>query len=133
VLTPVTEDVAYRQLAEQVLRGACEAADIELAGVEFGERDREASRSWLCFVVDPKSDDHAAANTMSTAADHFALIDPNGIQGEAGRRIAARVYEIELAPEASLQVRDGSGSTQLISPWQKDLAVARVSFTYSVA
>jgi hypothetical protein len=76
-LAAVTDDHIYRELA---LHSACDAVDIELAGVEFGERDRQAAYSWLCFVVDPESDDHAARNTMSTASDHFALIDPNGIR-----------------------------------------------------
>lgn len=129
MVTAVTDDPTYRELAEQVLRGACDAVDIEMAGVEFGERE-EGQYSWLCFVVDPESDDHAARNTMSTASDHFALTDPNGILREAGSRLAVRVYKIELAPEASLTVRGDDGQSRLISPWQENLAVARVGFTY---
>jgi hypothetical protein len=129
MITAVTADAAYRQLAEQVMRGACDAVDIELAGVEFSERS-DGPYSWLCFVVDPESDDRAARNTMSTAADHFALTDPNGILREAGSRLAVRVYKIELASEASLTVRGDDGGSRLISPWQENLAVARVGFTY---
>jgi hypothetical protein len=128
----VVDDPAYGVLAEEVLRGACDAAEIDLVGVEFGAKDPEAPISWLCFVVDPEADDRVAVNTMSSAADHFALIDPNGILAQAGRRIAARIFEVALAPEASLRVR-GSGGTELISPWQQDLAVARVKFTYRSA
>lgn len=127
-----TEDEVYRVLAEQVLRGACDTIHIELARVEFGDRDDQLDHSWLCFVVDPEAEDHAAANTMSSASDHFALIDPNGILREGGRRIAARIYEIGVAPEASLQVREGGG-VRLISPWQEDLAVLRVKFNYRAA
>ena len=126
----VTDDPAYRKLADQVLRSACDAAEIELASVEFGEQDRKAAYSWLCFVVDPECDDHAARNTMSTASDHFALIDPNGILREAGFRLAVRVYKVELAGEASLTVRGDDGLPRLISPWAENLAVARVGFTY---
>jgi hypothetical protein len=56
-------------------------SQLETKGSEW---DRQAAYSWLCFVVDPESDDRAAQNTMSTVSDHFALIDPNGIQSEAG-------------------------------------------------
>jgi hypothetical protein len=128
-----TDDPAYRELAAQVLQSACDAVDIELAGVEFGERDRQAAYSWLCFVVDPESDDRAARNTMSTASDHFVLIDPNGILREAGSRLVARVYKVELASEASLTVRGDDGEPRLISPWQQNLAVAVVGFTYRPA
>jgi hypothetical protein len=133
VLAAVTDDPTYRELAEQALRSACDAVDIELAGVEFGERDRQAAYSWLCFVVDPESHDHAARNTMSTASDHFALIDPNGILREAGSRLVACVYKVEVAGEASLTVRGDDGLPRLISPWAENLAVARVGFTYRPA
>lgn len=133
VLAAVTDDPIYRELADQVLRGACDSVDIELVGVEFGERDRQAVYSWLCFVVDPESDDHAARNTMSTASDHFALIDPNGILREAGLRLVACVYKVEVASEASLTVRGDDGLPRLISPWAENLAVARVGFTYRPA
>jgi hypothetical protein len=128
-MTAVADDPAYRELAEQVLSGACDAVHIELASVEFGERN-DSTYSWLCFVVDPDSDDHAARNTMSTASDHFALTDPNGILREAGSRLAVRICKIELAFEASLTVRCEDGQSRLISPWQENLAVARVGFTY---
>jgi hypothetical protein len=133
VTTAVTDDSTYRELAETALRSACDAVDIELASVEFGERDHEAAYSWLCFVVDPESDDHAARNTMSTASDHFELINPNGILREAGLRVAARVYKVEVAGEASLTVRGDDGLSRLISPWAENLAVARVGFTYRQA
>lgn len=132
MVSTVTGDPVYRELAEQVLRGACDAVSIEVAGVEFGTQG-EGPYSWLCFVVDPESEDHAAHNTMSTASDHFALTDPNGILREAGSRLVARVYKIELAPEASLSVRGDDGGSRLISPWQENLAVARVGFTYGPA
>jgi hypothetical protein len=130
VIIAVTDDRTYRELAEQTLRSACDAVHIELANVDFGERDHKAAYSWLCFVVDPESEDHGARNTMSTATDHFELIDPNGILREAGSRIAACVFKVELAGEASLTVRGDDGQRQLISPWEENLAVARVGFTY---
>jgi hypothetical protein len=133
VTTPVTHDPTYRALAEQALRSACEAAHIELARVDFDERDPQAAYSWLCFVVDPNSDDHAARNTMSAASDHFALIDPNGILREAGSRLAVRIYKIDVADEASLTIRGDDGLPRLISPWQENLAVASVGFTYRQA
>jgi hypothetical protein len=133
VITAVTADPTYRELAEQALRGACDGVHIELASVEFGERHHDAAYSWLCFVVDPGSDDHAARNSMSTATDHFALIDPNGSLREAGSRLAPRVYKVEVAGEASLTVRGDDGLPRLISPWEGNLAVARVGFTYCPA
>jgi hypothetical protein len=130
VMTAVTDDPVYRALTAHALRSACDAVQIELVNVEFGEKDSKSEYSWLCFVVDPKSEDHAARNTMSTASDHFALIDPNGILSSAGLRLAVCVYKVELAGEASLTVRGEDGSPQLISPWQENLAVARVGFAY---
>jgi hypothetical protein len=132
VITAVTDDPAYRELAQQTMRGALGAVGIGLAAVEFGGRDDDAY-SWLYFVVDPESDEHSAASTISTASAHLANEDPNGILRHKGSRLAVRIHRIQLAPEASLTLPDGNGGTRLISPWQEGLAMARVSFSYHLA
>jgi hypothetical protein len=126
----VSADTVYRHLAEQVVRTSLDGAHIQVTGVAFGDRDPEALSAWLCFVVDPCADDHVAATTGSSAADHLGLIDPNGILREAESRIAITVFEVEVADEASLFVRGDGGSRVLISPWTENLAVATVTFNY---
>jgi hypothetical protein len=132
VITEVTGDRAYRELSEQLLRGAFVAAGIDFASVEFGERD-EADYSWLFFVVDPESEDHFAAHTITTAGDLLVLDNPNGILRERGSRLAARILKIELTPEASLTFPTAGGGERVISPRQEGLAAARVGFTYRQA
>lgn len=127
-LADVSGDLAYRALAEQVVRAACDANDIEVGEIEFGAVDGD--RSWLCFVVDPHADDRVVALTGSSAADHLALENPNGILLKAGSRIDVSVSAVELSDEASVEVRGDDGTRRLISPWQQDLAVVRVRFSY---
>jgi hypothetical protein len=125
----MTADPAYRTLAEELLAAACEDAGIEVASVEFGERDRDAEHSWLCFVVDPSVENLRAEQTVGSALDHFALIDPGGILGKRGSRLVLTIYEIERSDEASISIREYGGSV-LVSPWMRNQAVARVQFNY---
>lgn len=128
-IVDVTVDPAYRTLAEELLAAACEDAGIEVASIGFGERDRDAGHSWLCFIVDPNVENLRAEQTVGSALDHFSLIDPGGILGKSGSRLALAIYEIERSDEASISIRDYGGSV-LVSPWMRNQAVARVQFNY---
>jgi hypothetical protein len=133
-LEDLTADTVYCTITEAMLRSACDAVDIEVASVDFGARDREANYSWICFLVDPASEDRGAAHSASSATDHLQLENPNGFTTRAaGDRLALTVYEIELSHEAPMTVRGDNGEPTLISPWTADLAVARAKFNYRVA
>ncbi len=116
MITDVTENTAYRDLAERVLRSACHAVSIDVASVRFGHVD-DADRSWLCFVVDPDSEDLVAAATASSAVDHFELENPNGILRAAGSKVNVTITNVGVSSEASLKVRGEGGEPRLISPW----------------
>jgi hypothetical protein len=132
-INSVFDDPLYRKLAEQVLRGACDSAQIEVAQVEFTQENRTEGHAWLCFVVDPRSEDRASRMTDSSASDHLALIDPNGFSRNAGSRVSLTVFELEEADEASVQLRDADGSTVLHSPWLENLAVLKALFNVATA
>jgi hypothetical protein len=129
-ITDVTQVQAYRDLAVQAVQMACDSAQIQVSTVKVGERSREAAYSWVCFIVDPNADDRVAPTTGSSAADHLALIDPNGILRETGSTITITIYEVEIADQASIQVKDADGNPTLTTPWLANLAVAKAMFNY---
>jgi hypothetical protein len=57
----VTDQPAYRALAESVLRDAADAVDIEVADVRFEDGIPVNDYSWLAFIVDPQAPDHVAS------------------------------------------------------------------------
>jgi hypothetical protein len=89
-IADITEDNAYRQLAERVLRTACATAQIEVGDIAFGQQDATARHSSLCCTVDPDVDDHETSSSDRTAAEHLRQIDPNGILREAEQRMTSR-------------------------------------------
>lgn len=130
-LRDVTRDAAYQKITADLLRSACNAVEIDVSSVEFGDRDQEASYAWLCFLVDPASEDRGAMNSASSATDHFDLMDPNGFKTKnAGSQVAITVHAIEMSDEASITIRNDDGQPVLTSPWVSNLAVARAKFTY---
>jgi hypothetical protein len=131
-LNRVFDDGAYRALTEQVIHSAADEAHIDVTSIEFAQEDREQDHAWLCFIVDPSADDHVAGLTGSSAADHFALMDPNGFLRNAGSQIRVTVFDMEVSNEASIVIRDEHGEQTLFSPWIRNLAVAKAVFSYSI-
>lgn len=129
MITDVTDDVTYRELAERVLRLACDAMSIEVARVQFGHDD-EANASWVCFVVDPDAEDHMVAASAGSAVDHFELLDPGRILRAGGSQVNVTITAVGVSSQASLNVRGEDGEPRLISPWQEGLAIAVVRFAY---
>jgi hypothetical protein len=129
----VFDNSQYRALTQQVLRSACETSHVNVASVEFARKGYRDGYSWLCFVVDPLSADLVAALTGSSAADHFALVDPNGFARNAGSRVNLTVFEIEISTEASMLIRNDEGTPTLYSPWHANLAVAKALFNVTPA
>ena len=127
----VFNDSSYRNLADELLRTAADTAHVEVGSVRFAPEGYGDDYAWLCFVVDPRADDHVAPITGSSAADHFALIDPLHFSANAGTRIEATIFELEVADEAPILVRGEDGEPALYSPWLANLAVAKAVFNYS--
>lgn len=127
----VFHDDNYRTLAEDVLRRAANDAYVDIASVGFAKEGYRDNYSWLCFVVDPLSEDHIAPMTGSSAADHLALTNPQRFSENAGARLATTIFSLELAHEATISVRGQDALPTLFSPWVANLAVAKALFNYT--
>jgi hypothetical protein len=128
----VFDQEAHRILARAMLASACAACDIDVAEVEFGPLRREDAYSWLCYVADPASDDLTGPLTAKSAVDHFKRYDPGGLLRNSSKRLAINVHELETSGQASFVLVGEEGQDVLISPWQRNLLVARATFTYLV-
>jgi hypothetical protein len=89
MLQNMFDDPGHRELATAMLHAASEPNGIAVDSVDFGERDREAPSSWLCYLADPAADNRVAALTQTSALDYLKRYDPNGFLGnlwDAGDR-----------------------------------------------
>lgn len=130
MLEDVTVDQAHRDLAEKMLISASKAHSVAVESVEFGDRASHLPYAWLCYLADPASADRVAAMTAVSAVDHFKRYDPNGYLGQAGTRVAATIYKIEVSSEAPFMLLGSDGEDVLISPWEQYLVVVRAAFNY---
>lgn len=126
----VIEDEAHRALAEQMLISAGRAVFVDVARVEFGDRDANGTYSWLCYLADPKADDLMDELTLPSAAHHFKRFDPGGFLANVGKRLAVNVQELEASHEASISLPGADGQDVLRSAWQENLLFIRATFTY---
>jgi hypothetical protein len=129
----VFDDPAYRALTTSLLGTASDSFEIEVVDVRYERGGYSDSYSWLCFVVDPNADDRVASTSGSSAADHFAIINPNGFLKNVGSQLRLAVFELEVSYQAPIWVRGEDGSNTLTSPWVANLAVAKALFNYTVA
>lgn len=130
----VMRDKAHRQLAEAMMGTALEASGLTVDNISWGATyDGDRSYSWLCYIADPRAENRVASLSERSAKDHLIHIDPNGlVTRNVGATIRVHVLELETSDVAAFTLLDPDGSERLVSPWQLDEVVARVTFHYDV-
>ena len=126
----VTADPQYRALTTRLLTEVGDELEVDVAAVEYGDRDRDASESWIVYVVDPSAASREAPLTDRSARDHFRLGDNTNFSQHAGEHLRLRVYEIVTSNGAAMPMVGDDGRVTQYLPFAAGLALARATFNY---